>query len=351
MAEITWGDIYEKGVRVKLRISKWTARKMLNFEELGLEPKSGQDAAKLNKLFTPGVKRLIDKKRMGVFSSLESRARKVLEWNALPLPIDGFFVTDERFIALKTSFDVLSKDFAIEVDKLSAEYEELRKDMENEYREYAAETLFDKVETGELSREEFGDLFVQKIASLYPSPEELKGKFAFTYTVEEVTAPKDFKLEIIDESEQADISAVRKISRKAIQDHYKSQQKELIDSFLNNAAISLRRELVEVCEHIKNVITNGDRFTENSLKSLSSKIDRIRGLNFLGDKEIEGQLKNIDSYLGTDAATYRNDEQSLNNFSNALSDIGQSIRETGITEVEEIVSNFGSLGTRRMRLK
>lgn len=350
VANLTWEDIYTRGVRVKVHISKWTGRKTLNFSELGLVAKNGSDAKTLNKLFTPGVKRLVDKKKIGSFTSIESRARNALDWHSLPLPLEGYFVTDERFLSLQKQLESLKTEYYQAVDDFLKEYDSIIEDMLGEYIDYASQILYDKIEVEGMNRDEFGIYFANKIRLLYPSAYDLRKKFQFTYTVEQITAPKEIETQIKEAAAHKEEIEMKANSRDAIRKHYLEQQEELIDKFLRNAASSLRKELVDIVEHVKNVISKGERFTEASLNSMRDKINRIRGLNFIGDSTVENLMQQLDGYLDNSAEHYRNDEEALSRFSNALGEIGSNIRESGITNVDEAIANFADLGSRKMKL-
>ena len=335
-----WDEVFDCGILITLNISRWGARKTLKRKDLNLEE---IDSTRRKKLINLGNKKLLDPSKLDAFLSIEKKARKEIRQYGIPFPAvkTSYFVADSAFIELKTKLDLYRDEFYNVLDSFVESFEDHKKDWLDEYFEYAREELSP---CGE-DRDVYARMFVNELAKCYPKNErEIREKFGFRYVTFTITAPADR----IDPEEYIDHIN----NRREIQRHYNTQVKNQIDGFLEKTVSGLRKELIETCEHVSELLTDDDKqLKSTSLISMRNRMEKFKRLNFAGDERVNQVLEELEDYVGVDAVEYRDDSRFANQFGSVLNKIGSDLRATLEVEVKEVVTNFGESSKRKLKLK
>jgi len=265
-------QIFNDGILMDVHVRFWSAAKALNPEDLGLKPEEVAEAYHL------GKKMLIPEEVIREFKHIEGQARHLVDENSFL-----FAIGNARFVPkglYKKTVDKLSEyrtKYLSLVDDLVTKYEEYREKMLPIYREAAeaafirqtpTEMVFGPDYDREAEKTKFVENFLARIASYYPSAEAIRKRFDLYWDAYQVTIPDH-----------------------TLSDEYQSQMQGKVTSFVNEVVKVLRTQTLEVCERVRQNLKDGKSFRGQTLSSLSEFIDKFKGLNFVGDKEMELKLE------------------------------------------------------------
>jgi len=240
-------NITEKAMLVRLAISQWTARRF-DFKatrQLIEDHGAKADSGRFNKL-------LVDNIEVKKYQHAASEARIFHYENTLPwgddheriLPADNYLAYTQKMRELKSKFEKAANDFIEEYPLL---IEKAEKDLSG--------------------------LFSSKD---YPTPHELRGKFAFDISVVPVPTANDFRVSLSDD----DVNQI-KIDIEA-------KVKDSITSAMGEAW----KRLFTAVKHMAVKLSNDDAVFRNSLiGNIAELCDLLPRLNITNDPKLTEIIK------------------------------------------------------------
>jgi hypothetical protein len=158
-------DQLREGVLVSLKMGRWNASVKIDPEKL---PKHLAD--EIPKQIWRTMQDMVkDKSILTEMTSIRNRAKYVLQCNALMFPIDNvWFVPKDRIQYLDDHFTKYQKRYHELTDELCKKYKKLKSEFKEEY-----------------------PVFFKIIENKYPSIDQLKGKFYFTWNFFQFTIPDE----------------------------------------------------------------------------------------------------------------------------------------------------------------
>jgi hypothetical protein len=291
---------------------------MLTPEDLGLEAKDVAEAYHL------GRKMLVPDRIIAAFRKVEGHARAVVQNSSFPYGSNRF-VPKRKLPEVQKQLKEDQAQYNALVDDLVLNYDKYRAEMRPIYLE-AAETAyinqtpesqtFGPERDLEAEKRAFIDAFMARIATFYPPVETIARKFSLDWTVWGATMPS------LDGSDGQDL-VLNEEERRQLAEDCNRQTHAKLESFVDSVVGKLRAETVEVCGRVADSIISGKVINSRTIQSLRNFIDRFKGLNFIGDADIEKELDNLRTEFldGADQETLVSDEEMKTQLKTRLSAI------------------------------
>lgn len=281
-------NIFRDGILVNVNVCFWSGAKALTAQDLGLE---GQKIAEAYKL---GRKMLIPESTIKKFRALESKARHLVEQHSFKFPLNNArFVPRKKFPRVLEGLKKCQEEYKALTESLISNYDQLRRQMLPIYRA-AATTAFERqlpigaqefsIESMEEDKKKFVRNFLYRIRQFYPEPQTLRTRFSLNWDVYEIALPRL-------KADKAEEIADRQIQKEIANEEYKTQTHKKITAFMDEVVETLRLETVSICDRVIKNIKDGKVIKGRTLTSLSDFIDNFREFNFVGDAEVENQLR------------------------------------------------------------
>lgn len=246
--------IFKKGCIFKLSIGYWTAKKKLTPKDLGLAKADVPE-----EIVALGQKRLLKKSSFDEISSIEGKARSLVETNSHESWVPGLrFMTTESLKSVMADLTELRKEFMKKRDEFVEQYPSLKTAMANEFPDWAA-----------------------KLEPLYPTQEQIKKSFYFEMDSFEITLAK----------QEAAILADAEV---AIKDQLASK----LNDFLTSTVKDTRKLFIEELSFIKEKLDSGDKVHGKTVKKIQEMIEQAKNMNFVDDAEFMTMLEDFKKKYG-----------------------------------------------------
>ena len=254
-------SIFLNGVLFDLDCFWWKGFTVLQAQDLD---KAVDDIPEFMKL---GRKRLLNDSDFRDFQAIDTRARTLVDLYSYP-----FMLSQLRFVPftvlpkLIDDLEALKKFFNASVSLFIVNYEDAKTSFLNKY-----------------------DGYRDRLVSHYPSIQDLQYKFSFSWSLFEMTIPRDIKAVLIEADQM-----------KQVQLSWQSNQQEVqqkLEGWVDDIGRLMRKELITVCQNIQANIVDGKIIRTPSLDKARSTIQRLKQMNFLDDKEVEQALNSVERTL------------------------------------------------------
>jgi len=289
-----YDKLFQDGYLVSVHVSKWGMGTQLSKDDLNLES--------LPKLFKLGRKMLIDPKHLAEFTSIEGKARRYLYSNSYDFP-----VAEAHFVPRKKVPQVVES-----LNKFRTEYQELTAKFIEKYEEYRDEILA-----------EFPDI-AEVLRPYYPAKETLNDKFSFSYSIFELSVPRQFGEVDIKEliNQELVLDEAKEEAKAEVQKELQIQYQQSVaqlERFTEEAARALRSQIVSMCQSLIDKIARKDLVTRTSLNSVRAEIENFRTLNFLDDKAVADEIDKLEKVVDS-GLDFRSDAEAIAVLNNALTE-------------------------------
>jgi len=310
-----YNKIFQDGFLINIHISIWGMGAQLSESDLKVKMKEDKT---LPRIFKLGKKMLIDPIHLNEFKSLESRARRFLYNNSF-----DFHVSDAHFVPRRKLADVLLK-----INEFKTEFSTLVDKFVTNYPAYKDKILAEFIDE------------VDILKPFYPTAEKVRDKFGFTFSMYQMSIPQELselKIEDAIELEGAH-EEVKTQLRAQLQEQHNASLRQ-IERFTEDAAKSLRIQMVETCTGLVEKIKNKEVVSKANLNTIREEIENFRGLNFLDDKIVAAEIDKLEALING-RHDFKTDQEAITNLNNALSQV---------LDKAESVSDLPSLSGRYFR--
>ena len=230
----------------------------LSAKDLGLESKD------IPQIFLLGKKMLVDKTEIGLFQSLEGRARRECDFYSVPTPIPGLrFVPLKVLSHLEESLVRCKEQFKQRAEDFVKRYDNVKREMLEKYAEYR-----------------------DSLEKLYPSTQDVASAFKFDWTCFTISLPRRLHAKAVDvRTTEAARTQVNEIVTKKSQDLVRS-----FDTWSEQIVVNARQAAMAMFQTIKDKMDHGEVIHAKSIQALRDYIDTFRAMNFIGDTRMEDAL-------------------------------------------------------------
>jgi len=258
--------IFRHGVLIDLHMSCWQAKAKLEPEVLGIEAPSP-------KLITLGSKRLLSKRLADKPKNIIAAARFYLNNRSHGFPLSrARFVPQEHLKVIVDKLEEYEVRFLESVEAIKDEYEMERERMlEQEWRPELERSL-----DGD---PELVDTALSTVADSYPLPGDLRYRYAFYWTLFNISMPEDVSTQI------TNVKTEEAMDRN-------------LQQFIGGCVEELQGKVTELASQVKSLVEDqGDiiAFSKTSRESIQAKIDTIKVLNFFNNAVVEQTVEVIKS--------------------------------------------------------
>lgn len=305
MGKLSWEMLFAQGSLFDLTAGVWSARVRLKPQDLGIE-----DTAEVRKAINMAYARLVPKEAIEKINRLIWDARKEVEQCSIPFPLvqGASFVPKDQREVLEQKLSELKTQFDGQVAIFLARYDEYKKEMEPVIRK----ALQDASHNGDSEKG------VQRILSEYPPVEYIEHKFSFKWRAFAISAPIDGSIAGALESSTGDV-------------------KDALATMVGG----LRDEAIKKVGEITDLIVRGGKYSAKTINAARRVIDRLHGMNVLGDKQLESALDKLNVVL----SDYKGDGN-VASFEEVKAELQKDLDKAAEAAAEKLMS----LGKRGVRM-
>ena len=298
-------------VRVRLTIKRCRFVTRFELDDLGVTVEDEAVRRVLGKLLIIGEKRLLPEPYMKKLNQVESGARYALKERAFRTEL-GSFVPHTNYEACKAEMESFKLQYFELRDDILQRYQQLKRQMLDEY-DVLARDAFQRIRATrpdllQDSLAVFVAGYCNRIAAQMPTPARIQNTFAFSFL------PLDelLQFQVMQQGELASESVAAPVSaeqarrnareqdwhRDAILRDLRAQAQErltLLDSFCTSLVGQLRSHTYTAVTDVLATLQRhaGERFAAQSVRQLKNVIERVRGLNFYEDQDIDHILTQL----------------------------------------------------------
>lgn len=307
--------LMERGVIVKLTMSRWRASSKLKYEELGIIFSDSENKSFMSKYVKLGSEKLFPPDILRELEHLESRARRCLSYHSFQT-IWGKFLPYSNFTNWKIENDEVKKDFFDFAKIIDNNYNEIVKEVKDDYKRMAVDVwkrLYPN--DGKDPSLSFVESFSSRIVNKIPSREDIFESFKYETTFFTIPLPSVVQEDLAKAekiSRDMEIMAMNQIieieTKRIIADNYIEKKREMIDSFLESTVTYLRHHIAELADHTYQVLQRSEKQINLAhVKKIKKMIKQVKHLNFYNDEEMEKILNDLLS----EVSRYKGDRDKL----------------------------------------
>jgi len=318
--------LMSRGLIVRLTVSRWRAKVKLDFNKLGLKFVNDDSLNFMRKYINLGTQKLLPPEELAQMETIERRARYNLKNYSFDT-IWGRFVPMTAFDEWKSNNDVIYEDFKECALSFVTRYDNIIETVKRDYRSMAIDVwarLYPEDKYG--ATDSFIENFVDEVVSKIPSKEEILKTFKYELVYISIPMPSVVEnniakaQEVRRKSEMDDFALdLEKETKQRIASEYIKRKEELIDGFLESTVTSMRKYVGDLCDNVLRSMNNQTKvgkITQHHITKINGMIKKVKLLNFYGDEEISGLLKE----LGEEVDKF-SDQRDNNVIINKLSEI------------------------------
>jgi len=233
--------------------------------EVKLSPKDlGLESKDIPQIFLLGKKMLVDKTEIGVFQSLEARARRECEFYSVQTPIPGLrFVPNKVLPALEESLVKIKTQFTDRAHDFVSRYATVKQEMMEKYTEYR-----------------------DSLEKLYPASLDVMQAFKFEWSCFTISLPRTLQAKAIDARSARDV-------QEKYNEIVERKSRDLVsgfDKWSEEIVVNARKAALALFQTIKDKMDHGEVIHAKSIQALRDHIDSFRTMNFMGDTRMEEAL-------------------------------------------------------------
>lgn len=346
------GELRRSVVRVRLRIQRCRFVTKFELEDLGVSVEDDTVRQALSKLMVFGEKRLLPEEYMKKLNQIEGGARYALKERAFRTEL-GSFVPSTNYPTCKAEIESFKGQYFALRDEILRNYQQLKRQTLSEY-DVIARDAYQRIRSTrpdllQEPLEVFVASYCNRIGAQIPTPERIQATFGFQFlpfdeflqfrVIEESATLSENEraagAERVEEGRQG--AREQEWQREAIERDLRLQAQErltVLDSLCTSLVGQLRSQTYDaVCDVLTTMQRrSGESFAPQSVKQLKNLLDRIQGLNFYGDSDIDRMMAQIQDIVQLSPEVRK---QSLKDIQTKLRAIATSCRSTLLDLDEE----------------
>ena len=363
-------NLSEDLVRVDLDICAWRGTVPIAAGDLGLEESEEFDAT-LREYLHLGRKRLLPSRYAQERAHIERQARDALRYGSYDTEL-GFLVPKVRWPTLREKLQGLKAQYERLVSEITSaqSYPVICDEIRTVYTKAAVQAwkvrqglkavtnaTVDAPLTPAQAQAEFVQDFVVRVLQAIPSPEAIRQKFSFHWTVRYLELPSRVEEELRQaeltrlqlqaeaerieaqlrnqraadateqEKQRLELESVRRrlTAEEAVAREVAEKTKAELEARYSRASTlvesALRAMLYDLSVDVLGVVQKHGRLPGASAQRIRTLIERVRFLNYRDAQDIEELVQKLEAVVPADAA-----ERNLEDITHALQDIGTVTR-------------------------
>jgi hypothetical protein len=349
------GELRRSVVRVRLQIQRCRFMTKFELEDLGVTVEDDTVRQTLSKLMVFGEKRLLPEESMKKLNQIEGGARYALKERAFRTEL-GSFVPYTTYQACKAEIESFKEQYFALRDEILRTHQQLKRQTLSEY-DVIARDAYQRIQSTrpdllQEPLEAFVASYCNRIGAQIPTPERIRATFAFRFlpfdeflqfsmTEAETTTTGNER----DRGEEQPVlpeegrqsAREQEWQREAIERDLRLQAQErltVLDSLCSSLVGQLRSQTYDaVCDVLTTMQRrSGESIAPQSVKQLKNLLDRIRGLNFYGDSDIDRMMTQIQDIVHLSPEVRK---RSIRDIQTKLRAIATSCRSTLLDLDEE----------------
>jgi hypothetical protein len=283
-------SLMDKGVIVKLYISRWRGVAQLDPNQFGL--KFNNDSVSFMKDYIVfGYERLLPSKIKKEIDAIDIKARLTLKEYSFET-LWGRFVPFIAFEHWEKENDIIREKYLKIAKSIYDNYDDIINTIKEEYRQMAIDSWVRLYPNHGNPTESFIENYVSKIIEKIPLKNDLYTSFKYETTYFTIPTSLINKINVSKEDD-----GIQDRIKKKISEEYLKRKQELIDGFLQETVIYLRENISNTCEDIISLInknTKNNSINKTQLNRIRGMIMKINIFNFYDDYEIKSLLSELE---------------------------------------------------------
>jgi hypothetical protein len=300
-------DLFTQGSLVKFTIGKWGARLKTRAIDYGIA-----DTADVQKALSLGVVRLAPAEVFKELNSIEYKAKQDWERSTIRFALfEGTrFCPQAGLDALIDRLDGYAREYMAEAGRLADSYSEIRAEM----LPVIEKALAEAAKTPEDAARAFS-----RIASEYPSAEEVRSKFSMSNYAFTLSTP--------------DNPTTALLRKEAV------NMSEVIDGMMKDLYEKVKTQLDRVLKQV----STGGKLQERTIEDVNAILLQLTELNFVGDETLTKQINALRGYLS------RVDRTAVDvGFVKGLQQVGEELEKSMADATKEAEAKLTGLGRRKL---
>lgn len=293
--------LMSKGVIVDIKISYYRGTERLLPFDVGWKQDLSREEKEHIKL---GVKNILPSEFTKEIAQIEGMARKNLSFYSHKT-LWGQFVP---YITFNTWYNKHKEIQSLFEEFKSATYDKYDLIVQHSrsiYRELACK-VWQKNYEGEPTESFISD-YIYKTLKLFPERDKLCNSMSMNIDYFQIPLPSFLSENIVIADQHIRDNEIKNAehqltlqSKELINSYYVSKKQQMIDSFLNDTVLDLRKYVYEYCQNILEFLNKKDEKVQLSVfqkEGLIKTIEKFEHLNFYNDKEIDSKLNQLRTEL------------------------------------------------------
>lgn len=273
-------NVFAKGALINLKVRAWGASAKLDVTELGIDL---EIVRAMNDLIE-------DKSSLKLMSSIKNEAKRHIQINSLPFPVDGlYFIPKDRVIEVDDYLNIKKYEYTNVLEKFIEQYDELKENFKQKYPNFYKE-------------------------SKYPTKAKLMSMFQFEWTWRTFSVP-DEELQMLSPE----------LYRREVE-----KFKKEINEMKDYAVSTIGRELVQRINNLKDSCFGERRVNQGTINGINDVLEKFYTLwnGFVDDKDLRSIIKDCQNMLdGIDAESIRDNIDLKEAIGRAAGELVKNIKE------------------------
>lgn len=300
--------LMNRGIIVRLSITRWRATTRLTPEMLGLKFLDDDVIGFVNNYISLGKQKLLPPAVMSDIGVYERRARNILSEYSFDT-VWGRFVPYTAFDQWQQENEENRRNFLEAAQALGNRYDEIISIVRRDYRQLARDVwarLYPENQEG--ATDSFLDNFTNRVIGKIPPLEEIIDTFKYEVTYLVIPMPSFVESNIAKADEIRRNNELKNLeselaqsTRRRVEEEYVRRKQELIDGFLEKTVSELRTYVSDLCDSVLKAIGKQSHMAKDIPKAqrerIKKMIKKVRYLNFYEDDEVNKLLNDLDTEI------------------------------------------------------
>lgn len=326
-----WLKFTRDGVVVELTIGRNRMKAGLGLDEIGLGAANVDERKSILSILDPGDRYLLPRETMKKFESLESRARYALERRSLRT-FWGRFVHLDKYPEWREINATIETEYRALAAEVVEQWDALRDQVRLDYIVLALQVygnlLAMEYQTGRTlipdevrSQDLYVARFLEQAFSTSITPETFGNSIKYTWKSTYIPTAS----QVAEDQAQASrvrLSAAEQMILEDVRRTAQEQAAEGVDRFIADVRSDINAQVYGcVVKALEGIEKNDGRSPRNTSASLKLMIDKVRGLIFWPEPELDARIASVERMINTDAK-----KRSDSELKGALVTLGQQAR-------------------------
>jgi len=296
--------LMNRGILIKLRISRWAGNFKLTPDILGLKFMDDEMNDFIKKYIHLGSHKLLPVNINKELQGIELRARRILDDHSFST-LWGHFVPFKAFESWQKNNEEVKQDYINAAKQVGYQYNSIVNIVREDYKKLAKDVWHRLHPNDPIPLDSFMENFVNDIVSKIPPREELVASFEYESVFLIVPMPSLIEADIAKADDIKRENAIKELTnnlemdvKRKVAEEYLRKKRTLIDGFLDKTVMELRRYVAELCDNVLKSMQQSDKIEGDvGLKyrtKLTRMINKVKLLNFYDDEEIAKLISELE---------------------------------------------------------